>query len=51
MFSIKECKKVLCSKGKKYTDEEVEKIREYLYKMARVVSETKNGISNEKSIK
>lgn len=39
MIKVEECKKVLCSKGKKYSDEEVKQIREYLYKMARIVNE------------
>ena len=39
MFSVEDCKKVLSSKGNKYTDEEVARIREFLYNMTKVVDE------------
>ena len=39
MLTVEECKKVLCSKGKKYTDEEVEKIREALRSHVKLANE------------
>lgn len=48
MLDIKECKKVLNRKESKFTDEEIKKIREYLYKMARIVVETKTEQGDEK---
>lgn len=49
MLSIEECEKVLHSKGKKYTDAEIEQIREYLYKMSKVVDDEKvKNTKNEK---
>ncbi|WP_165764547.1 hypothetical protein [Flavobacterium cyanobacteriorum] len=39
MFTVEECKKVLRSKGAKYTDEEVEKIREALHSHVKMVNE------------
>ena len=36
MISIDECKKILNRKGKRYTDEEVEKIREFLWSLAEI---------------
>jgi len=49
MLSIEECKKILHSKGKKYTDAEIEKIREYLYKMSKVVDDENSKLKkNEK---
>jgi len=41
MIKVEECKKTLCSKGKKFTDEEVKLIREQLYKLGGIVVETK----------
>ena len=41
MLSVEDWKKVLSSKGNKYTDEEVAKIREFLYDIARVELEEK----------
>lgn len=48
MLSIIECKKVLQRDGSNFTDEEIMKIREFLYKMARIVIETKTVESDEK---
>jgi hypothetical protein len=31
MLSIEQCKKILTKSGKKYTDEEVKKIRDFFY--------------------
>lgn len=39
MFTVEECKKVLRSKGNKYTDEEVEKIREALRSHVKMANE------------
>ena len=36
MLSLERCKKILNKNGNKYTDEEVEKIREFLYTMAMI---------------
>lgn len=36
MISIKECKATLEQSGRKYTNEEVEKIRDMLYKLAQL---------------
>ncbi len=35
-LSIAHCKKVLCSDGSTYTDEEVRMIRDFLYQMASI---------------
>ena len=48
MLDIKDCKKVLNRKENKFTDEEIKRIREYLYKMARIVVETKTEQGDEK---
>lgn len=37
MLTIEECKEVLHENKKKFTDEEILKIRELLYKMAKIV--------------
>ena len=42
MLSITECKKNLNRKGVKYTNEEVEILREALYKIAEIVHSKKN---------
>lgn len=39
MLSIEECKKVLEKNGEKYTDNEIKAIRDFLYKMAKIVDE------------
>ena len=36
MLSLEKCKKILNKNGKKYTDDQVEKIREFLYTMAMI---------------
>lgn len=43
MLSITECKKILNKKGIIYKDDEVEKIREALYKIAEIVYSNKNN--------
>ena len=42
MLSIEECNKVLNEKEKKYSNEQVKVIREYLYLMAKVMDEFKS---------
>lgn len=39
MLSIEACKKILNSNGKKYTDNEVKQIRDYLYILAEIQEE------------
>ncbi len=46
MLSIELCKNVLNQKEKKYSNEQVKVIRDYLYKMAIVIDELKSK-SNE----
>lgn len=41
MLSIKLCKKVLNKKEKKYSNEQVKVIRDYLYQMAIIIEELK----------
>lgn len=43
MLSITECKKILNRKGTSYKDEEIEKIREALYKIAEIMYKQKNN--------
>jgi len=48
MLTIKQCDNTLNKNRKKrFTKEEIIKIRELLYKMARIVVETKNTENNE----
>ena len=42
MLSIELCKNVLNQKEKKYSNEQVKVIRDYLYKMAIVIDELKS---------
>ena len=42
MLSIEKCNKVLNKKEKKYNNEQVKAIRDYLYKIARVIDELKS---------
>jgi hypothetical protein len=44
MLSISECKKVLNKKGVSYTNQETEKIREALYKIAEIMFRQKNNV-------
>lgn len=49
MLSIEKCKEVLHKdKKKKFTDDEIVKIRELLYKMAKIVIINPKTESNEK---
>jgi hypothetical protein len=43
MLSITECKKILNKNGIIYNDDEVEKIREALYKIAEIVHSNRNN--------
>jgi hypothetical protein len=43
VLSITECKKILNRKGASYNDEEIEKIREALYKIAEIMYRQKNN--------
>lgn len=43
MLSITECKKKLNNKGVSYSDEEIKKIREALYKIAEIMLDQKNN--------
>ncbi len=42
MLSVKECRKTLDENKEQFTDEEIEQIREFLYKMAKVVIDNGN---------
>lgn len=42
MLSINECKKTLEESKEQFTDAEIEQIREFLYKMAKVVIDNGN---------
>lgn len=48
MLTVAQCEKTLNKNKKKFTKEEVVKIRELLYKFARIVVESKNTLSNER---
>lgn len=41
MLKLEKCKKILQAGGKKYSDDQVKKIREELYNMATIVDDTK----------
>lgn len=41
MLKLEKCKKILQAGGKKYSDDEVKKIRELLYKMKTIVDDVK----------
>jgi len=42
MLSIKKCNKVLNKKEKKYSNEQVKAIRDYLYQMAMIIDKLKS---------
>ena len=48
MLTVENCRKILQDNGEDYTKEQVEKIREHLYKMARIIVETKPVKSDDK---
>jgi len=41
MLKLEKCKRILQAGGKKYSDEEVNKIRTELYRLAQIVNDTK----------
>ena len=50
MLTLETCTKVLNNgKKKKYSNEEVKQIREYLYLLAQLQIESENGLANLKS--
>ncbi len=52
MLTVENCRKILQDNGEDYTTEEVEKIREFLYKMAKIVVEStpKENSENDKKV-
>jgi hypothetical protein len=48
MLKLEKCKKILQAGGKEYSDEDVKKLRDELYRMASIVNDVK-AIKNEKS--
>jgi len=53
MLTVENCRKILQDNGEDYTEEEVEKIREFLYKAAKIVNEDnskKMKMETEKNI-
>ena len=47
MLTLETCAKLLNNGKKKYSNEEVRQIREYLYLMAQLQIESENGLSNQ----
>lgn len=47
MLSIDTCKKILNQNGKKYTNEEVARIREFLYIFSELLINNQNSINYE----
>jgi len=41
MLKLEKCKKILQAGGKKYSDNEIKKIRDELYRVASIVNDTK----------
>lgn len=48
MLSIEQCSKTLNKNKKRFTETEIIKIRDFLYKISRIVVEAKNTINDEK---
>ena len=48
MISLKKCDEVLNKNERKFTNEQVEKIREFLYQIAEIITQTKQ-LKNEES--
>ena len=48
MITLENCKKILNSKERKYTDEEIKMIRAYLYVMEQIQLEIENNDTNTK---
>jgi hypothetical protein len=49
MISLELCKKILCKNGKKYTDEQIKQIREYLYQLAKIDIENFKNLKSNKN--
>ena len=49
MLTLETCTKLLNNGKKKYSNEEVKQIREYLYLLAQLQIESENGLANLKS--
>lgn len=49
MITLEQCKKTLNSGKRKYTDIEIKEIREILYRMAELQSESENDNNNDKN--
>jgi hypothetical protein len=54
MLSVEECKRILNRNSKKYSDEDAEKIRDFLWELAQIevrnfeaINENENGSYNE----
>ena len=47
MLTLETCTKILNNGKKKYSNEEVKQIREYLYLMAQLQIESENELSNQ----
>jgi hypothetical protein len=54
MLSVEECKRILNRNSKKYSDEDAEKIRDFLWELAQIevrnfeaINENENGSDNE----
>lgn len=43
MLKLEKCKKILQAEGKKYSEEDVKKIREELYRWASIVTDVKSN--------
>lgn len=48
MLTILECKKILNKGERKYTDEEIKMIREFLYTVAEIENENKRNNTDKK---
>lgn len=48
MISLKDCDEILNKTERKYTQEQVEKIRDFLYQIASIINES-NKLKNEES--
>ena len=47
MLTVETCTKILNNGKRKYSNEEVKQIREYLYLMAQLQIESENGLNNQ----
>jgi hypothetical protein len=48
MISLKKCDEILNKKERKFTNEQVEKIRDFLYQIAEIITQSKQ-LKNEES--